>query len=77
METESERRARVLAELESSLAEGTPADDVGWQYPPAPLRDAPPEAPLSGGVVVSLGVLVAVVVVALVVAAAGGATIPE
>ena len=68
-ETEAQRRARILAELERSLAEGTPAaSDAGWQYPPAPLRDAPPEPPLSRGVLALLGAVVAVVVIAFVVA---------
>jgi hypothetical protein len=45
-ETEAERRARILAELERSLAEGLPAAaDSGWQYPPAPLSALPPSPP--------------------------------
>jgi hypothetical protein len=41
------------------LAEGLPAaDDAGRQYPPAPFRDdAPP--PLSPGVLILLGAVVA------------------
>jgi hypothetical protein len=65
-ETEAERRARILAELERSLAEGLPAaNDAGWQYPPAPLRYAPPEPPISRGILALLGAVVVVVVIAL------------
>jgi hypothetical protein len=68
-ETEAQRRARILAELEASLAEGTPdAGDAGWQYPPAPLGDdTTPTSSLSWGVLILLGAVVAVVVIALVV----------
>jgi hypothetical protein len=77
-ESEAKRRARILAELERSLAEGLPAaDDAGWQYPPAPVLDvSPAEPPLSRGILAFLGAVVAVVVVALVAVAVEGATIP-
>jgi hypothetical protein len=67
-ETESDRRARILVELEASLAEGLPAaKDAGWQYPPAPVLDvSPPEPPLSRSVLALLGAVVAVVVITLV-----------
>jgi hypothetical protein len=58
METEAERRARIIAELGASLAEGLPAPpDAGRQYPPAPFlpEDAsPPEPPLYRSVLVLL-----------------------
>jgi hypothetical protein len=78
-ETEAQRRVRILAELEKSLAEGLPpADDAGWQYPPAPFLDvAPPEPPPSHGTLALLGIVVAVVVIALLVVVVEGATIPE
>jgi hypothetical protein len=67
-ETEAQRRAGILAELERSLAEGLPAaEDPGWQYPPAPHRDAPPEPSLSPGALALLGTVLAVVVIAVVV----------
>jgi hypothetical protein len=68
-QTEAQRRARVLAELEEALAEGTPAarDNNGWQYPPAPYTDAPPEPSLSPGALALLGTVLAVVVIAVVV----------
>ena len=67
-ETEEQRRARILAEVERSLAEGLPpAEDVGWQYPSAPFRDAPPELPLSRGALALLGAVVVVVVVVVIV----------
>jgi hypothetical protein len=73
-ETEEQRRARVLAELERSLAEGLPAgDDAGWQYPPAPLLDvSPPEPPLSLGALAFLGAIVAVAAIALALAVTEG-----
>jgi hypothetical protein len=72
-EAEEQRRARVLAELERSLAEGLPAaDDAGWQYPPAPISCTPPEPPLSLGALALLGAIVAVAVIALAVAVAEG-----
>jgi hypothetical protein len=50
METKEERRARIIAEVEASLAEGLPeSPDPGWQYPPAPClpeEPPPPEPPL-------------------------------
>jgi hypothetical protein len=49
METEAERRARIIAEVEASLAEGLPEpSDAGWQYPPAPSlpEEASPSEPL-------------------------------
>jgi hypothetical protein len=59
-----------VAELEASLAEGTPAaHSIGRQYPTAPVSDAPPpEPPLSPVVLTLLGTVVAVVVFAWVVA---------
>jgi hypothetical protein len=65
-ETATQRRARVLAEIERSLAEGLPAaPDTGWQYPPVPVKDVPPppEPPFPLVAVILLGTVVAVVVV--------------
>jgi hypothetical protein len=68
-ESEAERRARVLAEVEAALAEGTPAAEDAWQYPPAPLgNDTPPAPGLSWGALILLGTVVAVAVIAVVVA---------
>jgi hypothetical protein len=45
-ETEAQRRARILAELERSLAEGLPpVKDAGWHYPPVPIAALPPSPP--------------------------------
>jgi hypothetical protein len=65
-ETEAQRRARVLAAVEKSLAEGLPtADDAGWLYPPAPIRDALPEPSLSPGALILLGTILAVLLLAV------------
>jgi hypothetical protein len=74
-ETEAERRARIIAEVEASLAEGLPVPpDAGWQYPPASrLPDALlPEPPFFRGALALLNwVAVVHVVIALALVALG------
>jgi hypothetical protein len=72
-ETEAQRRARILAELERSLAEGLPAaEDPGWQYPPAPMSALPPPLPpRHAGFVFWLCLLIAVGATALLAVIAG------
>jgi hypothetical protein len=66
-ETEAARRARILAEVEKSLAEGLPpAEAEQWQYPPAPFLDVvPPEPPHSPAALVLLAIVMAVVAIAV------------
>jgi hypothetical protein len=72
-ESSEQERARILAELERSLAEGLPADpDAGWLYPPAPHRDASPEPSPSPKAWALLAAVLTVVAVAVVAAVAEG-----
>jgi hypothetical protein len=77
-ETEAQRRARILAELERSLAEGLPAaEDPGWQYPPVPMSAlSPPLPPRHAGFVLWLCLLIAVGAIALLAVIAGIAANP-
>jgi hypothetical protein len=61
---EDEIRARILADLEQGRVKRVRTDG-GWLYPPVPIKDLPPEPPMSIVALALLGAVVAVVVASL------------